>query len=82
MKKQIRTPDSPPVPGTGKVTSNETSYLQQEEDGMSVPSNKRGGSNKYGANDKGAGESRKGEDEQVRSKPPERTSPKRLPADD
>ncbi len=52
MKKEK--PDK--VPGSGKVTSNETSFIQQEEDGMSVPSNKRGGSNKWGANDKGAGE--------------------------
>lgn len=45
------------IPGSGKPGSNLNSFTNLSgEIGMSVPSNQRGGSNKFGANDKGVGE--------------------------
>ena len=49
------------VPGSGRLGSNDTSHAHDGEEGMSVPSNRRGGSNVGGANDKGSGDRRKGE---------------------
>ncbi|HJP84184.1 MAG TPA: hypothetical protein VJ835_11850 [Fimbriimonadaceae bacterium] len=63
MKKDQPDSDKSPekVPGSGRMGSNDTSRVStQGEGGMSVPSNQRSGSHKFGSNDKGMGESRKG----------------------
>lgn len=60
--REIPSMDTGVVPGTtGLQTSNDASRTNlQGKEGMSVPSNRRGGSNRGGSNDKGAGESDKG----------------------
>jgi hypothetical protein len=47
--------------GEGKLKHNAASFNRMEgNDGMSVPSSQRGGSNMFGSNDKGSGDSDKG----------------------